>query len=380
MLLIRCTAKLRKEMGLTEAELRDAADPGDAEFPIDIWYANLLRIERRKCLLFTNAASLFSFITFNAGKAKLKKLDAVFREGLEQAMKREGFSAREISQLMERYGNVVYSRTSSRSILASMNSIASMAEVYIRVEGGFEYLDPDDPGVINLKINRVPMSALDAVFPIEAFASSLNTDREALLERRISNAAGSGAVYQLRMTLIGSDPLIWRRVLVRDITLARLSDFLIAVMGWQNYHLHIFTVGDERYSDPDPEWCDPQLKDERSVKLSDIVASGKSSFVFEYDMGDSWQHEVVIERIGHPEEGRRYPVCVDGAFACPPEDVGGIGGFYEFIEAVADPAHPQHGHMIAWAGGGFDPEAFDLDKINQALIASVLQDAYWELI
>lgn len=375
MLLIRCTAKLRKEMGLKEAALYDGDAPGS---PLDTWYANLLRISRRKCVLFTHADSLFSFLTFDASKARLKNLDIVFHEGLEEAMTREGFDNTVISRLLVGYEDARYTKTDSRSVLGSMNDIALNYNHDILYNEGAEYCDL--PSII-LKLNRVPFMALGSRYPIEKFAGLLGIDRKILLTERLAALAGSGAVYQLRVVLRESDPAIWRRLLVQDVTLGKLSDYLIAAMGWMGGHLHMFSAGGKRYSDPDPEWCDPDLLDEGAVKLSDIVSVKHRSFIYEYDLGDSWEHEVTVENIGSPEPARRYPVCLDGGLACPPEDVGGIGGFYEFLEAVVSPAHPEHDRMLTWAGGGYDPEAFDLDQTNRALIASVMQGSgWWEFI
>jgi len=375
MLLIRCTAKLRKEMGLKEAALHNGDAPGS---PLNTWYANLLRISRRKCVLFTHADSLFSFLTFDASKASLKNLDMVFRESLEEVMKREGFDRSVIVRLFGEYKDARYAKTESRSVLGSMNDLASLYKHHILSVGGAEYCDL--PSTI-LKLNRVPFMPLDGRYAIEKFAGLLGVDRKILLEERIAAASGSGAVYQLRVVLRGSDPAIWRRLLVQDVTLGKLSDYLIAAMGWMGGHLHMFRVGGKRYSVPDPEWCDPDLLDEGAVKLSDIVSVKHRNFIYEYDLGDSWEHEVLIESIRPPDPGRRYPVCVDGGLACPPEDVGGIGGFYEFLEAVVNPAHPEHDRMLTWTGGSFNPEAFDLDQTNRALMASVLQGSgWWEFI
>ena len=93
----------------------------------------------------------------------------------------------------------------------------------------------------------------------------------------------------------------------------------------------------------------------------------KDRFVYEYDFGDSWEHQIVVEKVLVPEAGVRYPVCLAGKRACPPEDVGGIWGYAEFLEAMRDPEHTEHETMLAWIGGAFDAQAFDLEGINQRL-------------
>ncbi len=362
MLLIRSTAKLRKEMGLRDANLYEGEAP---ESPLDTWYANLLRIYRRKCVLFTHADSLFSFLTFDASRARLKDIDAVFRDGLEQAMMEEGFDRAIVSRLMGRYEEIRYAKTESRKVLGSMNDLASLYKFHMLSKGGLEYCDL--PATIR-KMNRVPFSPLGGRYAIEEFSGMLGIERKVHIDDLLAETAGTGAVYQLMVTLRGTEPAIWRRLLVQDTTLDRLSDYLIAAMGWMGGHLHLFMAGGKYYGIPDSEWNE-NLLDEDTVKLSDIVSAKQRGFIYEYDLGDSWQHEVLVESIGPPEPGRRYPVCLEGGLACPPEDVGGIGGFYEFLEAIGDPDHPEHEYLLEWAGGSFDPEAFDLDQVNQALRA-----------
>jgi hypothetical protein len=107
--------------------------------------------------------------------------------------------------------------------------------------------------------------------------------------------------------------------------------------------------------------------DERRHRLSTAFSGQKSRFVYEYDFGDSWEHGIVIEKILPPETGVKYPRCIAGKRACPPEDVGGVWGYAEFLEAIRDPAHEDHAASLEWVGEEFDPEAFLLEEINQEL-------------
>jgi hypothetical protein len=179
-------------------------------------------------------------------------------------------------------------------------------------------------------------------------------------------------IYQIKVTLDESKPPIWRRILVRsDITLEELHNVIQAVMmGWADYHLHQFIVGETYYGVPDPDYGGfVEMRDESRVKLNQIVSGGKFKFRYEYDFGDSWLHNLLVEKILPPEPGQPYPVCIKGRRACPPEDVGGIWGYYGFLEAIQDPDHPRHEDYLEWIGGEFDPEAFDLDEANEALRA-----------
>jgi hypothetical protein len=176
-------------------------------------------------------------------------------------------------------------------------------------------------------------------------------------------------IYQLKITLDGSKPPIWRRVQVPgSITLAKLHHVIQAAMGWYNCHLHQFIIGGTYYGVPDPDFDMPPMRNEKSVKLAQVVPGAKQKFAYEYDFGDSWLHRIVVEKILPPEEGSRTPLCLAGKRACPPEDCGGIPGYYGFfLEAIRDPEHPEHDEMLDWIGGSFDPEAFDKEHVNWQL-------------
>jgi hypothetical protein len=181
--------------------------------------------------------------------------------------------------------------------------------------------------------------------------------------KRVKNVG----VYQLKVTVRGSKPPIWRRMQVgSDTTLPKLHRILQAAMGWSDYHLHLFNIEGDDYSRPDPEYGDDMLN-ERSVRLGAFVQGPGFKFIYEYDFGDSWRHDVLVEKMLPPEAGARYPVCLTGKRACPPEDCGGIWGYANFLDAIGDPQHEEHDELLDWIGGSFDPEAFDLDAVNRRL-------------
>ena len=191
-------------------------------------------------------------------------------------------------------------------------------------------------------------------------------------------AGRAGTIYQLKITLLESKPAIWRRVQVPgNITLIKLHHALQVLMGWQDYHLHQFTVNGELYGMRVDDWQDatPELVDERGVRLYRIAPVAGTRLVYEYDFGDSWQLEIIIENISlsqaDTQEGighaPAHVLCLDGQRAGPPEDVGGIGGYEEFVKAIRNRRHPEHSSWLEWVGGSFDPEKFDLEAVNQAL-------------
>jgi hypothetical protein len=174
-------------------------------------------------------------------------------------------------------------------------------------------------------------------------------------------------VYQIKVTLRGSKPPIWRRIQVTsDTSLIQLHRIVQCVMGWEDYHMHQFIVGGVMYGNADM-MEDFDMVDEKTVTLAKIVRREKFKFIYEYDFGDGWEHELLVEKILPVEEGKVYPVCLTGKRACPPEDCGGIWGYSGFLEAVQDSDHPEHEEMLDWAGGEFDPAAFDLREVNAEL-------------
>ncbi|WP_435017965.1 plasmid pRiA4b ORF-3 family protein [Tundrisphaera sp. TA3] len=178
-------------------------------------------------------------------------------------------------------------------------------------------------------------------------------------------AKGNNRIYQLKITLKDVRPPIWRRVLVPDCSLAGLHEVIQVAMGWGNCHLYDYEVGGERYTDP-RSMADLDMEDAGKVKLGRVAPREKAKFRYTYDFGDHWQHEVLVEKILPQEPGKAYPVCIAGKRACPPEDCGGPWGYMEFAEAVRDPEHEQHDEVVEWRGE-FDPEAFDLDAVNERL-------------
>jgi hypothetical protein len=187
----------------------------------------------------------------------------------------------------------------------------------------------------------------------------------------MAKAKADGQVYQLKITLRYVKPPVWRRVQVTDCTLAKVHDVIQTCMDWDDYHLHEFDVGEERYGDPQ-QWQDDfggvmEVGNEGKVKLSQLVAQGVKKFTYVYDMGDNWEHTIQVEKVLDAEPGVRYPRCVAGKRACPPEDCGGPWGYADFLEAIQNPKHEQHEELLEWIGGEFDPEAFDVEAVNEEL-------------
>jgi hypothetical protein len=178
--------------------------------------------------------------------------------------------------------------------------------------------------------------------------------------------AAADTVYRLKISLHWLRPMIWRRVEVPDCTLRDLHRVIQACMPWTNSHMWSFEVSrDERYGDEDDEELDYRSADR--VRLSDLAARGVKKFGYLYDFGDSWEHVIAFEKPVARDPEAAYPRCVAGARACPPDDCGGPPGYEHLLAVLADPNHPDHAHMLEWAGGPIDPEAFDQDAANRNL-------------
>lgn len=173
--------------------------------------------------------------------------------------------------------------------------------------------------------------------------------------------------YVLKVSLVGIKPEIWRRFVVpADITLDRLHDVIQIVMGWQDYHLHQFTISGKRYTEypESPE----DGRDDGRYRLGNLVKNKGTLFEYVYDFGDNWVHQVIFEEITHTQWPQDEPIkLLAGERACSPEDVGGVGGYAEYCEAMKNKKHPRHREYFQWRGP-YDPEMLDLEEKNMELL------------
>ena len=194
-------------------------------------------------------------------------------------------------------------------------------------------------------------------------------------EKRVTRGGARQDVpmYELKIVLAEIKPAIWRRLLVRgDTNLELLHAVLQVAMGWTNSHMHQFVVGDQRYADPqsnlESEPGEAPEGDETRTALMEAMPQAKTWFVYEYDFGDSWTHSIMVEKIHPPAPPPKdFAQCLAGMRAGPPDDCGGPPGYIDFLKAIKNPKHPEHEEMLEWIGGSFNPEACDLEKINQCL-------------
>lgn len=173
-------------------------------------------------------------------------------------------------------------------------------------------------------------------------------------------------IYQIHIELQHSKPKIWRRLLISsDVLLPNLHEIIQIAMGWENCHLHQFIHENNFYGVPFDDY--DEIIDYKKIKLNKFIKNEKDKCFYEYDFGDSWVHQITLEKIVPFDEKINYPICLTGKMACPPEDCGGIWGYSNLLEILKDPTHEEYEDMIDWVDEDFDPTYFDKDEINEEL-------------
>jgi len=175
---------------------------------------------------------------------------------------------------------------------------------------------------------------------------------------------------QFKVQLRYIRPPIWRRVVLPDnATLGDLHAVIQTAMGWSNSHMHAFRIGGVNYTSRSASQMeDMDMENEERVPLAEVVSRAKQKFIYEYDFGDSWEHEIVAEKFLPLDPAAKYPVCLGGARACPPEDCGSFPGYMDILKALdAKKPTEEQKELIEWVGEGYDPERFDLDAVNRRL-------------
>jgi pRiA4b ORF-3-like protein len=175
-------------------------------------------------------------------------------------------------------------------------------------------------------------------------------------------------VHSLKVTLRDVSPEVWRRDVLRsETTLPQFARTLEAAMGWRSYHLHQFDVGGIQFGQPDEDFDSDDVIDGRKITVKQVLPDIGSSLRFDYDFGDGWEHDVIVEGIEAPQDGTRYPVCLDGERACPPENCGGPHNYTHLLVALADPNHPEHNNFVTGMLDRFDRDAFDVAAARRRL-------------
>jgi hypothetical protein len=176
--------------------------------------------------------------------------------------------------------------------------------------------------------------------------------------------------YQLEVVLCDSDPPIWRRLRVLGTTtLHALHGVLQVAFGWKSAHLYQFEFEGRRFAEPDPDDDIRSVRTEspRRTRINDLALGQGSKLEYVYDFGDWWAVTILVEAVFERNPSEVYPLCVDGARRGPPEDSGGIPGYADLLDALANPRHPEHARYARWVPHGFDPNAFDAIDVTRLL-------------
>jgi len=178
-------------------------------------------------------------------------------------------------------------------------------------------------------------------------------------------------IYQIQITLKGFRPKIWRRLLIpSDLLLSDFHKVIQTSMGWTNSHLHQFIKNRTFYTvkmQDDDFWDEMDNVDYKNMKVSDLLKKEKDKIVYEYDFGDGWEHDIILEKILPSDSNAKYPTCLNGKMNCPPEDCGGVWGYSDMLEILKNPDHEEYENYIEWLGEKFDPEYFNKDEVNELL-------------
>lgn len=185
----------------------------------------------------------------------------------------------------------------------------------------------------------------------------------------ISIMTSNERIARLLVKLDHIEPAIWRRVEVPITTsLKGLHDVIQAVMLFEDYHLFEINAGGKRYAVPDPEWdFGRETYAARNVRIGALVDRGITAFDYTYDFGDDWRHSITVEAVTDADPAVEYPRFIEGERRAPPEDVGGLPGFEDFLTAMAKPQHPKHQEVIDWYRGRFDPSDIGTDMIRERI-------------
>lgn len=263
-------------------------------------------------------------------------------------------------------------KTEAQEVLSRVDSLAADASRILAVQAAAYLREGDSKKALKM--------AEDAKFadPFNVKAKNLiKTIHKMQLDHITAKSSGISSpfcTYQLKMVLKGISPPIWRRFQVSgNISLYKLHLVLQAVMGWENYHLFEFQMGDLRFGIPDPEEYH-DVKDARRYKLNKVLPAEKTRLMYTYDFGDGWEHELTVEKIIPVESELKHPVCLGGKRAGPPEDSGGVGGYEDYLKILRTPlaADPDDEDeeiksRREWIGEKYDAEYFNLEEINQDL-------------
>lgn len=366
---IGCTKLLYQQMNMAPEALGNTA-------PLYAWHANIFTLHRRKAVLLTHDATRISILFYGLKAAHWKRMDRIFKEAIRGALETEEIRPEVIQAFLQDGGEISFTKTSDRSVLSAMS---------LMIEA-IKHMDEDALDPENLCQAEISYRMGSWEFPLHGkYRKPREVLREVLTEKYGDCPGGrTGSIFSLkafqcRITLDLENHDVWRRVIIpANIDFRKLHFVIQDAFGWLSYHLYKFNFSENGqiaasvclYPNPDMpfEKADYPCEADNQVKLTKYLPKFRE-FTYEYDFGDGWTHTIEIEKVIEDYDDI-YPVCIGGKGNCPPEDVGGEGGYDEFLKAIRNPKNPEHQEMIDW-GEGQQYAQFDLSKINTKLHRSL---------
>lgn len=377
-MLIQCTKKLLDQLNLKP---ESAAD----EEPLFSWHANLLNINRRKTVVLVNDKNKYVVVLYGLKVRDFKKLDELIPEAIRETLRDECIKDDIIDEFINHSRGITYARTKDKASVARMNKGCTNVYFY------GDLLDDSSiyQGDVSIRASGCLVKDNEDTYirPDE----EMYKDLESLSGKTIFGCEAA----MIKVTLMLENHNVWRRILVPlSMTFTRFHKVMQDAFGWKDYHLHEFYIldnesPDHRYSSMDninhPAYnrkglkpvvnlvCsddafeypnDVEMKLEDGIKLSAYIPKYKN-MKYNYDFGDNWQHFIEVEKV-IGDFKQNHPVCIEGSGNTPPEDVGGEGGYEEFLSACADEDNPDHENMVTW-GEGQGYIDFDIEKVNRML-------------
>lgn len=350
-MLIQCTKSLLDKIGVKGSEL--VSPEGYDEFPDSMmaWHAHFVSMNKRKAIILMNNETRYPVVIYRPTTKDFSNIKDTIHEAIQVALQMEGIKQEVIDAYFDKAGEIAFSKTANRSMISKLNNTVR------DVEFNQEYLNEKTKiqRYISIVAGRlIQLSGKDdGFFPYEKMLDCLGhlfASNDTIID---------ATVYQLKINIDLNGHDIWRRVLVPSIySFRHLHNLIQTVFDWQDYHLHEFEVEREKHrnikimmddSHETLEYVndeDFEMIQERFVALEDIFPKYKK-VRYVYDFGDSWTHTITLENVLNSHEGKA--IYLEGFGERPPEDVGGEGGFEEYLKVIGDPAHSEYGHMLKWA-------------------------------
>lgn len=373
-MIIQCTSALMEKID-SKITVIEASDKNDMN-PLIFWHAHFIKVNRKNAIVLINDLTSYTVVLFRPKKKDFLDLERQIEIAIRYTLKNDGYLESVIDEYFNASPSILFTKWSSRSVLGRFQMMK-------RIIGYNEYLDPStlQQRFIGAQINSYISRMKDG-----QDSSAQERMQEELLQFLSYSGAENGVIqifkhYELKIRLDLDYCKIYRRVSVPSYyTFRQLSNVILTVFDWLDYHIHEFIVEQKEgmklilQMDDDPdrlldsEMANMELKLEQFVSIDEVFSKEPILISYIYDLGDYWEHEIILEKITEREE--RLPIYLEGKGERPPEDVGGSGGFEEYLEIIADKDHPEHEFMVDWASPLRERKRSE-EEINRALSSSL---------